>query len=785
MTSEQQQAKPERQFCDICWARPRKHGLSFSFQRCKTCGVGVHKECYGNANSTTPSADFECLACQAVGKTVRVRKRDKTNHQRLSFKISERPTECCLCSVDDGKAWYHAMHPIFDDYGPTGRQLLLPPTRDKPYPRLAWAHTLCCLAVSSHSHTAGCVFGCTSNGEYDGEEDNGANSDTSSVNSDLHESEDESITHFVYCLKRYAHEPDNPWTKKIWEQQHELKCQICGEDDSVPSSFRIPVQCSANDESEHSEFEGMHKGLTCDTCYVPMHVGCAIWGRNDVGQLPTCRRIYFFPGQSLDADDAESAKNLSEREKHFATHPVTNIFCEAHAEDLVSGGIKAATQLRYPKRLLAQKTAPSPSNGTASATNGGLSLAREVEKRGQARFLKASRPYHGGGDVRSRLGVRDPTDRKRPSIVADDPTLGHRRKTLVSSNGHHQGAGRGPTTEKAMRRPSGDAEASQKAMKTRPQLSATQLRGCISANLRKALKRVHPNNSDKVDKIKHQWQTYWEHKLSLKGMAKSHFKVLWVDAWNAVAKELLLEPMKEPHRAKKAIPPPARASTDKSTTDARSAPARDENAHGAQRRDDGLARDSGQGFANGGDARKVRAQSPANGRTGVLDAEDYQVHSRSAPARDEHAYGVQCTDDGLARDCSQGLANGGDARKVRAQSPANGRTGVLDAEDHQVQREEHVKAIVTEILAKEKEGHGHLGAVLAESEARWKKELHYYSSSEFASLWKLVVEKVSSVLGYSEEECHWENAFALHKWDEVISLGLAPDEEPPKDTQSS
>jgi len=727
MASEQQQAKPERQFCDICWARPRKHGLSFSFQRCKTCGVGVHKECYGNAHSTTPSADFECLACQAVGKTVRVRKRDKTTNQRLSFKISERPTECCLCSVDDGDAWYHAMHPIFDDYGPKGRQLLLPPSRDKPYPRLAWAHTLCCLAISSHSHTAGCVFGCTSNGEYDGEEDSGANSDTSSVNSDLHESEDESITHFVYCLKRSAHEPDNPWTKKIWEQQHELKCQICGEDDSVPSSFRIPLQCSANDESEHSEFKGKHKGLTCDTCYVPMHVGCAIWGRNDVGQLPTCRRIYFFPGQALDAD-AESTQNLSEREKHFATHPVTNIFCEAHAEDLVSGGIKAATQLRYPKRLLAQKAAPTPSNGTASATVGDLSLAHEVEKRGQARFLKAPRPYHGGGDVRSRLGVRDPADRKRPSVVADDPSLGHRRKTSMSSNGHHQGTDRGPTTEKAMRRPSGDAERTQKPVVEFSSEETEQLRHSISANLRKALKQVHPNNSAKVDKIKHQWQTYWEHKLSLKGMAKPHFKVLWVDAWNVVAKELLLEPMKESHRAKRATPPPVRANTDQSTTD-----------------------------------------------------------SRSAPARDEHAHGAQCRDDGLARDSGQGLTNGGDARKVRAQSPANGRTGVRDMEDYQVQSGEHIMTIVTEILAKEKEGRGHLSAVLAESEARWKTELHHYSSSEFASLWKLVVEKVSSVLGYSEVECDWENAFALHKWDEVsvLSLGLAPDKEPPKDAESS
>lgn len=258
------------------------------FQQCKKCGVGVHNECYGLPSTAAANPDFVCWACAAVGTTVRVRRRDEKTGQRLALKVTQRPTECCLCSVDDKNDWYHAMHPIYDHYGVTGRQLLLPPDRDHSEPRLAWGHTLCCFAINSYSQTSGCVYGCTADGTYDDnqgdddDDDDDNNSDTSSANSDLQrndssddDDDDDTIHHFVYCLRKSG-QPDNQWTKVIRELQ-QLKCSICGEDDRPDSSFRIPVQCCANDfVNEFEEFSGYHKYLGNDTCYVNMHVGVSM-----------------------------------------------------------------------------------------------------------------------------------------------------------------------------------------------------------------------------------------------------------------------------------------------------------------------------------------------------------------------------------------------------------------------------------------------------------------------------------------------------------------------------
>jgi hypothetical protein len=61
-----------------------------------------------------------------------------------------------LCSINDGKDWHHAMHPISDHYGTTGHQLLLPPNIDHAEHCLAWGHTLCCFTINSHSQMSGC-----------------------------------------------------------------------------------------------------------------------------------------------------------------------------------------------------------------------------------------------------------------------------------------------------------------------------------------------------------------------------------------------------------------------------------------------------------------------------------------------------------------------------------------------------------------------------------------------------------------------------------------------------
>jgi hypothetical protein len=374
-------------FCDVCWGRPHKQGMIF--RQCRECGVGVHNECYGIPGNVPVQKDgFVCLACRAIGTTVTVRAREQqprddehdqhsdatsTNPGRRSRSVSkrrlprqqftmlERPTECCLCSVDDGTDWYHAMHPVYDHYGPSGRQLVLPPNDDHNYPRLAWAHTLCLLTIGVHRKTRGCVYGCDAWGSYDGEGDDD-NSDTSSVNSDLlpaddHE-DDGSLHHFVYCLRLKRHQADNAWTKAIAEQQS-LKCQICGSNDKRRDSFKIPLQCSANDETEFADFHHSHRLLHSDTCYVAMHVGCAIWGRNDVGQLPNNRRVYFFPGRNKRfLNDSNATKEASAAAsgsssstvhvKRGATKSVANVFCPVHAQDLVRRNIAGSTTLRYP-----------------------------------------------------------------------------------------------------------------------------------------------------------------------------------------------------------------------------------------------------------------------------------------------------------------------------------------------------------------------------------------------------------------------------------------------------
>jgi hypothetical protein len=282
---------------------------------------------------------------------------------RQQFTILERPTECCLCSVDDGSDWYHAMHPVYDHYGPSGRQLVLPPNADHDHPRLAWAHTLCLLTIGAHCKTRGCVYGCDAWGSYDGDGDDD-NSDTSSVNSDLvspidHE-DDGSLHHFVYCLLLKPQQADNAWTKAIAEQQR-LKCHICGSNDQRRDSFKIALQCSANDETEFADFHHSHRQLHSDTCYVAMHVGCAVWGRNDVGQLPKNRRVYFFPGrnkrflnvtnttkEASAPGSASGSPSSTVHVKRGVTKSVANVFCPVHAQDLVRRKISGSTTLRYP-----------------------------------------------------------------------------------------------------------------------------------------------------------------------------------------------------------------------------------------------------------------------------------------------------------------------------------------------------------------------------------------------------------------------------------------------------
>lgn len=78
--------------------------------------------------------------------------------QRLSIKQVERPSECVLCSVKTG---VHAMHPLYDQSGTSGRQLVLPASGVgfmRKERRLAWVHTLCAMVSTSSSTLIFCRF---------------------------------------------------------------------------------------------------------------------------------------------------------------------------------------------------------------------------------------------------------------------------------------------------------------------------------------------------------------------------------------------------------------------------------------------------------------------------------------------------------------------------------------------------------------------------------------------------------------------------------------------------
>jgi hypothetical protein len=71
---------------------------------------------------------------------------------RSSMQQIVRPTECVLCSVKTG---IHAMHPLYDQFGKFGRQLVLPASGVgfmKKERRLAWVHTLCAMVSAIVQH---------------------------------------------------------------------------------------------------------------------------------------------------------------------------------------------------------------------------------------------------------------------------------------------------------------------------------------------------------------------------------------------------------------------------------------------------------------------------------------------------------------------------------------------------------------------------------------------------------------------------------------------------------
>lgn len=452
---------PAHDWCDICWGKPARKGTAF--YRCQLCNVGVHSNCYGvqhnpndtsNNNSATnaiqrtnavqttnetlhlhargsekqPEAtqrkqkevEFVCWPCRAIGTSFHSLTTATTTTTTPTQQ--HRPTECCLCGLDDGTEWYHAMHPIYDCDGRMGQQIVLPaevatnsrskkqkrssnPQQQQNYKtqsRLAWGHTLCCLAIYLYSRTTGCIYPCDAHGARididlpeDIIDDTDDNEEHPDDDSDENDDDDKielskqpnarlgnldpiqsikslpSIHHFVYSLadsKKTA--KNDPWLRAIDAHQHDLTCVVCGLSDKSDRSLRIPLQCSKSDGdnclyTQHVKIPNEANVDSNSLCFVSMHVGCAMWGRNSKDERSLCQLVYFIPPHT-DSDGNTLAR------------PAIHIFCLKHAHDLSThsklshvrspgASAKASAMVERNENLESRKTATTAKpNKTAS-----------------------------------------------------------------------------------------------------------------------------------------------------------------------------------------------------------------------------------------------------------------------------------------------------------------------------------------------------------------------------------------------------------------------------------
>ncbi|KAL3779021.1 hypothetical protein HJC23_011460 [Cyclotella cryptica] len=350
--------------CDVC--RKRDGHKGHNLQQCKVCGLKVHELCYGLIATQGKNPDFVCYACAAVGRQIEVNVPSRVGgpgkKNKREFMTQEaRPTECVLCSFDDGSI--HAMHPIMDTHGEHGRQLVLPKTSKKEK-RLAWAHTLCATFICTNPITAGCVYGLDQDNEFQldndeeeesnddqserescaegGEEDTEAGAEEGSTSKDKESNNLSSLCAYAIAGRR----EDWLWTNRIKECRT-YKCFICGEDDTHVSSLRIPIQCIVDDEEdyEYIEFRDWRQNFAKQhpepefveekrsKCSVAMHVGCARW-KADLEKVSgkAAHLVYFYPGQQQGELDAKFQK------------AVANCYCTAHAREVILGNPKNAVK---------------------------------------------------------------------------------------------------------------------------------------------------------------------------------------------------------------------------------------------------------------------------------------------------------------------------------------------------------------------------------------------------------------------------------------------------------
>ncbi|CAB9523129.1 expressed unknown protein [Seminavis robusta] len=312
--------------CDVCGFRDGRHGMKMV--SCTECKVHVHRDCYGMP--TYIKDEFVCWACQAVGKSFYVHHRDNNTHQRVKLQVTqtERPQICDLCGHQDDDM--HAMHPVYDTYGPRARQLHVPITNDNnddtTKRRLVWAHTICGFFLC----TQNCMYAVSQEGTtHEGLEDNPK--DDRSINPELQledddDDEDEENDlydgfapshHFVYYVPKDANGVVQHTSRsREINRRQQLKCEICNQDDTADHVYRIPVQCSAGERTEPREHRVKHSDLQLDkneSCTHAFHVGCA---RFTMPQEH--KRVLYFPG----LPDDSTAK------------PVRCIYCPVHAKDI-------------------------------------------------------------------------------------------------------------------------------------------------------------------------------------------------------------------------------------------------------------------------------------------------------------------------------------------------------------------------------------------------------------------------------------------------------------------
>ncbi|KAL7518276.1 hypothetical protein ACHAWX_003122 [Stephanocyclus meneghinianus] len=375
--------------CDLC-SKPDGYG-GHNLQKCKDCGLLVHELCYATIPTDSKNPNWVCHACKAVGTEVEVNVPSKvggygpeTGSHREMMMQEKRPVECALCSVKTG---IHAMHPLYDIPGPEGRQLVLPATGvgfKKIEKRLAWVHSLCAQFICSNSGTRGCVYGTYDGGKWEiASDDNSDHVQKFEIGTkvskifdaglfsgevleyhqaenlytivyedgDREDLEEDEVEEILVSRKQPRGSDETSRTGnqskdeglaatecfvisndskhlKIINESRELKCTICNSIDK--RSFRIPVQCSAWNKSEFSEFKKCHKKDKYEkkkpVCYLAMHVGCARWATGNYAGVKgkSLRMCYYYPGKEAGFCGEETYQD-----------PVCDIFCRVHAREVM------------------------------------------------------------------------------------------------------------------------------------------------------------------------------------------------------------------------------------------------------------------------------------------------------------------------------------------------------------------------------------------------------------------------------------------------------------------